>query len=70
MKNQPNEGSVVGMIVAVSLAYNLSSADTGRTPAEFTGVTTTRGTQMPIIEPTTLGWPSIDKIIVAAQYGQ
>lgn len=49
MKDQPNDGTVIGMIVAELLGYNLYTADIGLTPENFTAITTTAGTQMAIV---------------------
>ncbi len=70
MKDEPNDGTVIGMVVAESLGYNLFTADIGLTPADFTGITTTAGAQMGIVAQTSMGWSSFDEMVAAAKGGQ
>lgn len=70
MKDEPNDGTVIGMIVAESLGYNLYTAKAGMTPADFTPITTTAGAQMGIVAGSASGWTSFDEMIAAAKGGQ
>lgn len=70
MKDEANDGTVIGMIVAESLGYNLYVADIGLTPADFTPITTTAGAQMAIVAGAETGWTSFDEMIAAAKGGQ
>ncbi|WP_298859469.1 tripartite tricarboxylate transporter substrate-binding protein [uncultured Sulfitobacter sp.] len=70
MKDQPNDGTVIGMIVAESLGYNLYTADIGLTPENFTAITTTAGTQMGIVAGAATGWTSFEDMVAAAKGGQ
>ena len=70
MKDEPNDGTVIGMIVAESLGYNLYTADIGLTPENFTPITTTAGTQMGIVAGAATGWNSFDDMVAAAKGGQ
>lgn len=70
MKDQPNDGTVIGMVVMESLGYNLYSADVGLTPEDFTAITTTAGAQMGIIASAATGWGSFDEMIEAGKAGQ
>ncbi|MEL7346041.1 MAG: tripartite tricarboxylate transporter substrate-binding protein [Pseudomonadota bacterium] len=70
MKDEPNDGTVIGMIVAESLGYNLYTADTGMTPSDFTPITTVAGAQMGIVSLSSKGWNTIDDMIAAAKAGE
>ncbi|MEM7472601.1 MAG: tripartite tricarboxylate transporter substrate-binding protein [Pseudomonadota bacterium] len=70
MKDQPNDGTVIGMVVMESLGYNLYTADVGLTPEDFTLITTTASAQMGIIAGAETGWSSFDDMIAAAKAGQ
>ena len=70
MKDMPNDGSVIGMVVTESLGYNLYAAKTGMTPADFTGLTTTAGFQMGVVSQSSKGWASISDAIAAAKAGE
>jgi len=59
MKDEPNDGTVIGMIVAESLGYSLFTADAGLSPSDFTPITTTAGAQMGIVAQTSKGWKDI-----------
>ncbi len=52
IKDQPNDGSVIGMVVTETLGYNMRAADAGVTPAEFTPIVTTAGFQMGFVAKT------------------
>jgi len=70
MSDEPNDGTVIGMIVAESLGYSLYTADIGLTPADFTSITTTAGAQMGIVSGSASGWTTFEEMIAAAQGGQ
>lgn len=70
MKGEPADGTVIGMVVAESLGYNLYAANTGMTPADFTSLTTTAGFQMGVVSAASTGWTSFDEMIAAAKGGQ
>ncbi len=70
MKDEPNDGSVIGMMVAESLGYSLYVADAGLTPADFTPITTTAGAQMGIVAQSSKGWKDINDVIAAAKAGE
>ncbi len=70
MKDEANDGTVIGMIVAESLGYNLYTADVGLTPEDFTVVTTTASAQMGIVAGSAAGWTSFDDMIAAGKAGQ
>ncbi|MEO0487095.1 MAG: tripartite tricarboxylate transporter substrate-binding protein [Pseudomonadota bacterium] len=70
MKDAPNDGSVIGMVVAESLGYNLFVANTGMTPADFTPITSTAGTQMGIVSLSSKGWTTLSDVIDAAKGGE
>lgn len=70
MKDMPNDGTVIGMVVTESLTYNLYTANAGMTPADFTGLTTTAGFQMGIVSQSSKGWTNINDAIAAAKAGE
>ncbi len=70
MKDQPNDGSVIGMLVAESLGYNLYTAKAGMTPADFTAITSTAGAQMGIVAQSSKGWKTLGDMIAAAKAGE
>lgn len=70
MKDEPNDGTVIGMIVAESLGYSLYTADAGLAPSDFTPITTTAGAQMGIVALSSKGWKDIHDVIAAAKSGE
>lgn len=70
MKDEPNDGSVIGMVVAESLGYNLYTANTGMAPSDFTAITTTAGAQMGVVSLASKGWETLDDLIDAAKSGE
>lgn len=70
MKDAPNDGSVIGMVVAESLGYNLYTANAGMTPADFTAITSTAGAQMGIVSLSSKGWNTLDDMLAAAKAGE
>ena len=70
MKDEPNDGSVIGMVVAESLGYNLYTANAGMTPSDFTPITSTAGTQMGIVSLSSKGWSNLNDVLDAAKAGE
>lgn len=70
LKDQPNDGSVIGMLVTESLAYNMQAANAGMSQADFTPITTTAGFQMGIVSPASKGWKDFKDVIAAAKGGE
>lgn len=70
LKDQPNDGTAIGMVVTESLGYNLVAANAGITLADFTGISTTAGFQMGIVSLSTKGWKTFDDVVAAAKGGQ
>ncbi|MFT4959515.1 MAG: tripartite-type tricarboxylate transporter receptor subunit TctC [Paracoccaceae bacterium] len=70
MKGQPNDGTVIGIVVTETLGYNMAAAKAGMTPADFTGITTTAGFQMGIVSLSSKGWKTFDDVVAAAKGGQ
>ncbi len=70
IKDQPNDGSVIGMVVTETLGYNMRAAEAGVTPADYTSIVTTAGFQMGVVAKTAMGWASFDEMIAAAKGGQ
>lgn len=70
MKDQPNDGTVIGMVATETLGYNMRAADAGLSPADFTAITTTAGFQMGLVALSSKGWKSAGDMIAAAKAGQ
>ena len=70
IKNQPADGSVIGMVVTETLGYNMRAANAGVSPSDFTAITTTAGFQMGIVSQSSKGWKSMADVIEAAKGGQ
>lgn len=70
MKDEPNDGTVIGMIVAESLTYSLFTAGGDMKPADFTPLTTTAGAQMGIVALASNGWKTVHDVIADAKDGQ
>ena len=70
IKDEPNDGTVIGMVVTETLGYNMRAADAGVTPADFTPIVTTAGFQMGIVSQSSKGWNSFHDVIAAAQGGE
>lgn len=69
MKDEPNDGSVIGMVVTESFGYNMKVADAGVTPDDFTSITTTAGFQMGVVAPSGKGWTTFADVVEAAKGG-
>ncbi len=67
IKDQPNDGSVIGMVVTETLGYNMMVANAGVTPDDFTAITTTAGFQMGIVSTAEKGWTSFADMIADAK---
>jgi len=70
LRDQPADGTVIGMVVTESLGYNMVASESGMTPDMFTPLTTTAGFQMAVVAPATSGWESFEDMIAAAEGGQ
>ncbi|MBL4767711.1 MAG: tripartite tricarboxylate transporter substrate-binding protein [Rhodobacteraceae bacterium] len=70
LKDQPNDGTAIGMVVTESLGYNLAAANAGISPANFTGISTTAGFQMGIVSLSSKGWITFADVVEAAKGGQ
>ncbi len=70
IKDMPNDGTAIGMVVTESLGYNMRAADAGMTPDMFTPIVTTAGFQMAVVSLSSKGWSSFDDMIAAAKAGE
>ena len=70
LKDQPNDGTAIGMAVTETFGYNMKASKAGMSPADFTGITTTAGFQMGIVARTSKGWKSFAEMIAAAKGGE
>ena len=70
MKGQPNDGTVIGIVVTESLAYNrIAAKGAGLELSDFTPLTTTAGFQMGVVSRTDSGLSSFDDVVAAAKEG-
>ena len=71
LKDEPADGTAIGMLVTESLGYNMLAArNAGYTQADFTPLTTTAGFQMGVVALTSKGWSTFDDFIATAKGGQ
>ncbi len=71
LKEMPNDGTAIAMVVTESLGYNAVAAEkAGITPADFTGLTTTAGFQMGVVAKADKGWKTFDDMIKVAKGGE
>ncbi|MEM9756656.1 MAG: tripartite tricarboxylate transporter substrate-binding protein, partial [Pseudomonadota bacterium] len=71
MLDGPTDGTLIGMVVTETLGYNLAAApDSGMSPDDFTGITTTAGFQMGIVARSERGWTSFEEMVAAAAAGE
>ena len=71
LKDEPADGTVIGMLVTESLGYNMIAAkNAGYTQADFTPLTTTAGFQMGVVARTSKGWRTFEDMVAAARGGQ
>jgi len=70
LKDQPNDGTAIGMAVTETMGYNMKAAKSDMSPADFTGITTTAGFQMGVVAPASKGWKSFEDMIAAAKGGE
>ena len=71
LRDMPNDGTVIALVVTESLGYNAASArDAGIEPSQFAGLTTTAGFQMGIVAKTEMGWNDIGDAIKAVKAGE
>jgi tripartite-type tricarboxylate transporter receptor subunit TctC len=70
IKDMPNDGSVIGMVVTETLGYNMRAANAGISPEDFTAITTTAGFQMGAVSLSSKGWTTFADVVAAAKGGQ
>ncbi|MDD9910059.1 MAG: tripartite tricarboxylate transporter substrate-binding protein [Ahrensia sp.] len=71
LKDQPNDGTAIAIVVTESLGYNLVAAkNSGLSVSDFTPLTTTAGFQMGVVAKTEKGWKTFSDVIEAAKGGQ
>ncbi len=70
MKDEPNDGTVIGMAVTESLGYAMYTGGAGMKPSDFTALTLTAGTQMGIVSAASSGWTNMNEVIEAAKGGK
>jgi len=67
IKDQPNDGTVIGLLATETLGYALHAANVNVTPADYTAITTTAGFQMGIVSLSAKGWKSFHDVIEGAK---
>ncbi len=68
LKDQPNDGSAIAMIITETLGYNLAAAsNVGLKPGDLTPITTTAGFQMGVVAKSDKGWKTFEDMIAAAK---
>jgi tripartite-type tricarboxylate transporter receptor subunit TctC len=70
IKDQPSDGSVIGLVVTETLGYNMRAANAGVSPDDFTAIATTAGFQMGVVSLSSKGWSSFKDVIAAAEAGE
>ena len=70
LRDQPNDGTAIGMVVTETLAYNMIVADAGIGQDDFTPITTTAGFQMAIVSLASKGWSDFGDVLAAARSGE
>lgn len=70
LKNEPADGTAIGMVVTETLGYNMAAASAGMAPSDYTGLTTTAGFQMGVVAQSSKGWQTFDDMIAAAKAGE
>ena len=71
LKDEPNDGTAIGMIVTESLGYNMAAAgNAGYNLSDFMALTTTAGFQMAVCALSSRGWTTFDDVIAAAKAGE
>ncbi len=71
LKDMPNDGSVIGLMVTETLTYNMKAAkNPGFTAEDFTPVVTTAGFQMGVVAKTEKGYKTFTDVVAAAKGGQ
>ncbi len=70
LKNRPNDGTAIAMVVTETLGYNAASSNAGVTPADVNALTTTAGFQMGLVAKSDKGWTSIEDMVAAAKGGE
>lgn len=71
LKDMPNDGTAIGMLVTETLGYNAAAAKkAGVGPGDFTGLTTTAGFQMGVVAKSDKGWKKYEDMVAAAKGGQ
>ena len=71
LKDMPADGTAIALVVTESLGYNAAAAkNSGVTPGDFTGLTTTAGFQMGIVSKSDKGWSDFNDVIAAGKAGE
>lgn len=69
LKDQPADGSVIGLVATETMGYNMVAANAGIAPQDFTAIATTAGFQMGIVALSSKGWKSFEDVVAAAKAG-
>ncbi|NKB61752.1 MAG: tripartite tricarboxylate transporter substrate-binding protein [Gammaproteobacteria bacterium] len=71
MKDEPNDGSVIGIVISETFDYNMIAAKKAAyTQEDFSFLTTTSGFQMGVVAKTDKGWKTMEDVFSAAKAGE
>lgn len=70
IRDDPADGTVIGMTVTDSLGYSSRASEAPWTPADFTPIATTASFQMGLVASAGSGWASFPDLLDAARGGQ
>ncbi|MEM6306121.1 MAG: tripartite tricarboxylate transporter substrate-binding protein [Pseudomonadota bacterium] len=70
LKNRPNDGTAIAMIVTETLGYNAATSNAGVTPSDVTALTTTAVFQLGLVAKSDKGWTSVEDMVAAAKGGE
>lgn len=70
LKDAPADGTVIGMAVTETFGYNMAASNSGMSPDDFTGITTTAGFQMGVVALSSKGWTTMADAVEAAKGGE
>jgi len=69
LMKEPGDGTSIALIVSESLGYAMAASKAG-VPTDVTPITTTAGTQLAIVAPTTKGWTNVNFNIISVKGGK
>lgn len=70
IKDEPADGTVIGMVASETMGYNMMAANAGVRPDDYTAIASTAGFQMGIVASSAKGWTSFADLVAAANAGE